>query len=184
MAVYLIGEPGVGKTTVMGELCAPYVVGEAARLRGQLWGEPLTGGRWTGVRLGRSRGTFSGTDALGMSVNPDAVAWAAEDDLPQIIFGEGARLANERFLLTLAARTDLLLVLLTASNAPERRRKRGTEQNPSWVKGRATASHRMFDKAFEMGIPSFAIDTTYEQPSVIARMIRLAIDLPADEAGA
>jgi hypothetical protein len=42
----------------------------------------------------------------------------------------------------------------------------------------------MFDKAFESGIPSFAIDTTYEEPSAIARMIRLAIDLPADEAGA
>lgn len=183
IAVYLVGEPGVGKTTVMNELSSHYDVGPAVRLRGQLWGEPLTGGGASGVRLGRTRGTFSGTDALGMSVNPDAVAWAAEDTLPAIVFGEGARLANEKFLFTLAMRAKTLVVLLTAANAAERRRERGSDQNPTWIKGRATASYRIFEKCLNSGIPALPIDTTNMEPPAIADIIREAIDLPMDKEG-
>jgi len=166
----------------MNALSSHYRVGEAIRLRGQLWGEPLEGGAGSGVRLGRTRGTFSGTDALGMSVNPDAVAWAAEDDLPSVILGEGARLANEKFLFTLGMRCKTLVVLLTAENAAQRRRERGSDQNPTWIKGRATASFRMFEKAVTNGIPALPVDTTNIGPTAIADIIREAIDLPMDEA--
>jgi hypothetical protein len=164
----------------MKELSSNYDIYPPVRLRGQLWGEPFVGAGYTGVRLGRPRGTFSGTDALGMSVNPDAVAWLGEDDLPTIVFGEGARLANERFLSALATRYKTLVVLLMARNAAERRLERGSHQNPTWIKGRKTASYRMFERAMELGIPALAIDTTSIEPATVADNIRDAIDLPMD----
>lgn len=167
-----MGEPGVGKTTVMGQLCRKHTVGPDMQLRGLLWGQPLLlEDEWVGIRLGRDRAQFSGTDALGMAVNPDAVTWVEKDPLPPLIVGEGARLANERFLNALSNRSELLVVLLRAKNAAERREERGSQQNPSWIRGRATASRNLFDKLAERGFASLELNNTWLKPLEAATII-------------
>lgn len=116
-SVYLLGEPGVGRSTVMGELLSPWSVGPAVVLRGDLIGEPFGDrDRIRGVHLGRSAGHRSGTETLPGSALADAVAWVhLTRALPTWVLGEGARLAHHRFLAALSTRGPLLVVHLTAS---------------------------------------------------------------------
>lgn len=144
--VYLIGEPGVGKTTLMRSATADLV-------RGLLPGDPARellarrDGRPVAVELGRSRGTFSGTDALPMNavvVAERHVLHQAEQEAP-VLLAEGARLANARFLSAAVGadwRTTLVHVVGPAV-AAARREERGTHQDPAWVKGAATRARRL-----------------------------------------
>lgn len=171
-SVYLIGEPGVGKTTVTSALCQNFALGDELQLLGKLWGtELLSAGELAGYRLGRERELFAGTDALAMSVNPDAVKWVQEDPLPEIIVGEGARLANKRFLTALEEKTNFLLVLVIADNAAQRREERGSNQNQSWVQGRLTASVNLFKEALEFGWNAIVLDNTDNDPQESADII-------------
>lgn len=173
-AVYLIGEPGVGKTTLMEALSDGYTIEAADRLEGQLWGEKLwAGDRYAGIRLGRSRETFSGTDALGMAVNPDAIRWLETGDLPPLILGEGARLGNLRFQIALHNKTSALTILLRAADAAERREKRGSQQDPNWIKGRATASLKLFHTIVELGLPALSLDTTSMTPEEAGNIVKM-----------
>lgn len=175
-AIYLIGEPGVGKTTVSLELAAKYALQPAIRLHKQLWGQEMTRGHITkGVLLGKSKPPFSGTDALGMSVNPDACHWVENQTDYRLIIGEGARLTNTKFLTALAEHTNLTLALLTADNAQERRENRqkamGTEaQDAQWVQGRKTAARNaaanLMDKC-----QVISLNTTTLSPCMIAQEI-------------
>lgn len=171
-AVYLIGEPGAGKTTLMEQLCRHYTIGTAEQLEGQLWGERLwLDGDVAGIRLGRTRESFSGTDALGMAVNPDAIRWLQTGKPTPILLGEGARLANWAFVEMLYRRTNALVVLVRASNAAERRLQRGSQQNPNWVRGRATASLRLFERIVSTGYPALSLDTTTLSPLEAATIV-------------
>jgi P-loop Nucleotide Kinase3 len=141
-AVYLLGAPGVGKTTLMRHLQSPYLVGEATRAwpRSLLWLTPLYADSYlAGVEIGRPRDRFGGTDALSMGVMPQALAWL-ELPLPRLVLGEGSRLGTAAFLAELGKRADLTAVHLTAS--PEalaaRRTGRGSDQSASWMRGAAT----------------------------------------------
>lgn len=146
--LYLIGEPGVGKTTTMAAYTARWrTLGALADPGRILYGEPL--GLIAAVELGLRRpGGFCGTDALAMNAVVGAERYvlcgraAAETPL---LLGEGARLANRRFLTAAtAAGWDVHLVLLSGPDlAAERRKTRGTVQNPSWVRGAATRAIRL-----------------------------------------
>ena len=116
-SVYLLGEPGVGRSTVMGELLTPWSVGPAVVLRGDLVGEPFGDrDRIRGIHLGQSAGHRSGTETLPGSALADAVAGAhLTRARPRWVLGEGARLAHHRFLAALSTRGPLLVVHLTAS---------------------------------------------------------------------
>jgi len=172
-SLYLIGEPGVGKSTVLSAFCANYLLGLEQQLLAKLWGDELfVEDKLFGYRLGRTRESFSGTDALAMSVNPDAVQWVNTYPLPQIVVGEGARLANKKFLTALNDKTSLLLVLVVANNAAERRLDRGSNQNPSWIKGRATASLNLFEVALELGWTTMVVDNSEQTPEESAAVIR------------
>ena len=176
-SLYLIGEPGVGKSTVVNAFCDSYTIGAKQQLLGKLWADQLLAeDELVGYRLGRTRETFSGTDALAMSVNPDAVAWVESCQLPTILVGEGARLANKKFLTALNENTSLLLVLVLADNAAERRVSRGSNQNPSWVKGRATASLNLFKEALELGWTTMVVNNSEQTPEESAAVIRGALE--------
>jgi hypothetical protein len=100
------------------------------------------------VEMGRCRTHFAGTDALGQSVITAAIPWIVAQREADLVFGEGARLGNRRFLATAAAAG--YAVLLAHLDHPyvdqwrsERAQTLGREQNPSWVAGRATAARNL-----------------------------------------
>lgn len=144
--VYIVGEPGAGKSTLMAALTEGW---ERHELPGQPKRDLLIDGTDTkAVELGRRRpGGFSGTDALSSTVINSAEPWLFRHEAP-LVLGEGARLGNARFLsAAVQAGYETLLVLLDHSEARRWRTSReavlGRQQNPTWVKGRRTASLRL-----------------------------------------
>lgn len=163
-ALYLLGAAGVGKSTVMGRLLADYTPLDYARLHGVLRGHPLVDadGDVSALYLGRRRSLFPGTDALSMSVHPDAVEWASRwSGVPfRTIFAEGQRLGTVGFLTTLGARGALTVVHLVAPEdvLQARRDGRGSAQNPQWVKGSRTKAYRTAEGARDAGLRVVEVD--------------------------
>lgn len=146
LLLYLVGPPGVGKSTVMAELTSR--CGREQSLQPFAHDVLVRQDREVGVELGRRRASFSGTDALGMSVQPRAVEWIASRP-HRLVLGEGARLGTVGFLT--AARTAGYRVLLVHLSAPEdvlerRRALRGSRQSPSWMQGAETRAQRLADR--------------------------------------
>jgi hypothetical protein len=167
-AAYVIGAPGVGKTTAL-ELAFP-AVAPAERAPGPfglLWLTPIAGG-W---RLGRPRARFSGTDALAMNVHPQAVAWALAAPMPEVVVGEGQRLATAAFLDALRSRGTVRLIHLTADPLELERRRAGRGQNETWVRAATT---RAANLAAELGAAT--IDTTGLSPDLVAEVLRSLVE--------
>lgn len=134
--IYVIGAPGVGKTTAVGELVG-----------GTGWTEyrdPIPHLRRGDVVMpGRARVPFGGTDTLAMNVARKAEAWIASRPAPLVI-GEGDRLCYTRFFNTAESegyRLHLIALYLDDAGAEARRLERaralgGKTQNPAWVRGR------------------------------------------------
>lgn len=136
--LYLLGEPGIGKTTLSRALfhglnrvekTLPYIC-------------------WTEYHpklceIGRDRDTFGGTDALGMASQKKVIDWLESEPYPYV-YAEGDRLANGKFF-TWAQEfgVDLQIIHLTGERVAAKRRKKrneqiGKEQNESWIASRRT----------------------------------------------
>lgn len=139
--LYIVGPPGAGKSNLVDLLThrlKPYARVEERPFAHTVWAPGV-------VELGCRREAFSGTDALGMNVQPKVLTWLA-DEAPGYVFGEGDRLGNDSFLAgALAIGYDVQVIRLVVSPhvAEARRRARAAElgvplQNPTWLKGRLT----------------------------------------------
>jgi predicted ATPase len=136
---YIIGEPGVGKTTLIDAMTANLPFEEADTPFAHRVYEC---GVW---ELGRHReGGFSGTDALSLSVQPDVLQFM-ESIRPALVLGEGDRLGNNSFIRAMEALGYKITLwwLSGIHEARERRAKRALElgvkpQNETWLKGRQT----------------------------------------------
>lgn len=140
-SVYIVGAPGSGKSTAMARLlegwtAGPYTKWTAKEMFGHHLSHPEKG---TGAYLGHLRPEYPGTDALSLSVAPQALLWL--DALPLLgldwVFGEGVRLGHIGFLLALGAATDLTVVYLDVDpeTCAERRAERGGKLlSERWVK--------------------------------------------------
>lgn len=137
--VYVIGEPGAGKTTAVEAACAPYTpIDLEDPIPHRAW---MDGRDLAFVTLGRHRPPFSGTDTLGMSIQPAATRWLTHEASPTVVLAEGDRLGNTKFFRAMVdAGRDLTIVHLTVPPeiAAARRAARGTEQNATWLAGRRT----------------------------------------------
>lgn len=135
--VYVIGAPGVGKSTLMAHLTLDIMV---AQLHTEPFGHVLW--RHDVVELGIRRADFSGTDALPMNVQPKVERWLADEGLDYpLVIGEGDRLGNVKFLR--AAReagwiVHLVVMQLPAEALNLRHAGRGKAQSESWREGRKT----------------------------------------------
>jgi hypothetical protein len=161
-SIYLFGEPGIGKSTVLKIMTNNLTLDPPAPA------EPNTPLLKTqrfpnGIILGYDDGsTFTGTDRLSMGVQPDAIKWVTTAPLPDTILGEGQRLANIAFLTELAQRTNLTPVHIKANPelAQQRRNDRGTGQKESWAKGARTRAYNLETNLNNLGIPVLEIPAT------------------------
>lgn len=131
---YLIGQPGSGKSTLMAALTESQLPSVNRKPFAHI--EYLNGA----VQLGAVRAEFSGTDALGMDVQPKVLRWM-EDEGPLAVLGEGDRLANGKFfdaVKELGYNLTVVLLWVPDDLAAERRAARGSAQNETWLAGRLT----------------------------------------------
>lgn len=147
--IYLVGQPGAGKTTLMRKLTAGFdrIPVDEPVPHDQLITSAL--GTATHAEIGRQRGDFSGTDALASSIITRAEPWIATRPYP-ILLAEGARLGNARFLsAAVNAGYGVLLAVLDHPDAEAwreiRSKQLGKFQNIGWVRGRLTASRNLAD---------------------------------------
>jgi predicted kinase len=184
--VYLVGPPGVGKSTAMAELTrnlhrVPFRAGQMKYDGLYRTHTPPQTAEPVAVELGTRRESFSGTDALGMAVNQHAINWIG-DCTEKLVLAEGARLANARFLnQAVASNYTLHLVHLDAgpSFLADRRAARGSNQNPAWLKGAATKARRIMEFS-QADTRRYWVSTEYFTPQdTAAELIRL---IPALEA--
>jgi hypothetical protein len=134
-----------------------------------LHGHDFDGG---GIYLGALRDEFPGTDALAMSAGPDAVAWLATGQLPDVIFGEGARLGYAEFLNMLADRSNLTIVHLRAKDTTldARCKARGSKQTETWRKGAATRAASATRRV--VGAKIVEVDTDGLRPEHVLRLVK------------
>jgi hypothetical protein len=104
----------------------PYEKWTTREMFGHYLSHPVEG---AGAYLGHLRPEYPGTDALSLSVAPQALLWL--DSLPLLgldwIFGEGARLSHIGFLSALHEATNLTVIYLQVDpeEAARRRQVRG-----------------------------------------------------------
>lgn len=137
--LYIIGEPGAGKTTLVRRLTrnVPFTVEKVPYITWTQYSPTV-------IQLGHDRGVFGGTDALGMAAQNHVLAWL-KSTKSRFILAEGDRLANGKFfeavqelgiVLTVACVTVPEDVL--AARREERNKKIGKAQDERWLKTRAT----------------------------------------------
>jgi len=144
--VYLIGEPGAGKTTTVDAATADLTPVDAE--------EPIPHRAWFAgdelrfLTLGRHRPPFSGTDTLGMAIQPVALGWLTHINWPVTVLAEGDRLGNRKFFAALTRAgwdVDVVHLIVPHDDAAARRAARGTKQDERWVAGRRTKVHNLAD---------------------------------------
>jgi hypothetical protein len=142
---YAIGLPGSGKTTLMQRVLAGTQRQVSAKPFAQTWHRCDDG--QIIVELGRMRATgFGGTDALAMNATTRVEGWldAMRDDVA-VVVGEGDRLATDRFFSFCAEVGTLTVALVDVPSyvAATRCAARGSSQDGTWLKGRATKVSRL-----------------------------------------
>lgn len=160
--VYLVGFPGVGKSTALAGATSDWHLQEQRT-------QPFAHRVYTeGIVLGRDRPHFPGTDTLSMSVNPKACDFV--ESHTELIVGEGDRLANRAFF---RACHDLTLVYLDASlsvastRAVHRAALLGIPaQRRAWWQGRVTKVHNLLEQ-----FPHRTIDAC-QPPEAVAEELR------------
>lgn len=157
--VYLVGEPGIGKSAAIDKLTRGLEripVGGAGHPEGGPKREWITGEDTNvfavelGGRAGKHPIGYPGTDAMSMSAIVGVEDWlvsgtAAEET--SLIIGEGARLGVKRFA-DAALRADWQFTLVHAvgtRTADARRKARGSDQAESWIQGARTRANNFAD---------------------------------------
>lgn len=176
--VYLIGAPGVGKSTLMGELTAgchrsPRLHPLAHDLLVDVaHAEPV------GVELGRHRPGFPGTDTLALNVSPVACRWVAGGAGPgPLLLAEGDRLAHAGFLDAAAHggyRVHMVHLVAPAEVIDARCAARGSTQNEAWRRGRVTKAAGLAAYAAQHYPPLITLHANLI-PAALALRLRAAL---------
>ena len=180
--MYIVGAPGSGKSTLMDAIVEKmgFSWGPVERLRRELdvnqlldgWGQPK------GLVWGVHRdGGYAGTDALSMSVLPQARTYIRENDPPEYVFGEGIRLSSPKFLVELDRWAPLTVVALTApadllaQRRAEREARGAKPLRPAQVKSATTQASNVAETMAALGYPVLCFNTGVCAYSMIVRNV-------------
>lgn len=162
--LYLTGRPCSGKSTLAAALTSPWRSTATAKpfLHTVYLSRPPV------TELGGRRETFSGTDALSMSVSPKVIEWMAFQRDGALVLGEGDRLATGKFFD--AADGAGFTVFHAHIDIPDdvaqaRMDERGWEPSPSWLAGRVTKSANLAHRA------TLVLDGTHPVKDLAAELI-------------
>lgn len=153
--LYLIGEPGSGKTSLFAALTAGLEPEHIAKpFAHTLW---PAGGEFIAELGPRREGGFAGTDGLSMSAMPVVLDWLTWGCSYDRVIGEGDRLASMKFFDGAEAagwRVTVLNIACPPEVLSERRAARAAalgvpEQDATWVKGRETKYANLAERANE-----------------------------------
>ena len=168
--LYIIGFPGVGKSTVLEASLPPVVRQLNHPVKHVLYQDSPN----PTIQLGQIRDGFAGTDALPMNAQPKVIDWLSMRGDDQLVIAEGDRLGNKKFFNAMtAAGWKLNIVMIAADDADvqARRDARGSDQNPVWLKGRETKVRNLRDSWFPDIIWNDSIEnavsTMRQQPAIM-----------------
>ena len=171
--LYLVGEPGAGKSTLMAELRAGWseLALEKRPMKHVLWDT----GRHLVPELGWPRDGFGGTDALPMDAVRHAEQWIATCGYG-LVLAEGDRLACSRFFQAAQAAGRLVVgyVHATPELAAARRAERGSDQNAAWLAGRRTKVVNLVDSWSERADQLVWLDAS-RRPADLAAQLRTEV---------
>jgi len=132
MIVFLVGAPGVGKTTLARQLIGPdaYLVPKPKWTVGKI----VAAGHYNG-------GTFDGADTVPYNGVEDCLRfWEQQLEGKDTLF-DGDRFSHEK-VVKWAREKTLLVKCIYLHALPDtlaaRRKQRGSNQNETWLKGRMT----------------------------------------------
>jgi hypothetical protein len=150
--VYIVGEPGVGKSTLMAALLHPKDGSIDVVHRKPVPHVEFGALEWPNGRVamlgGVTGGAFPGTDTLSFTIIGAAEKWVLSQPYDWL-FAEGDRLAVDRFLTACKMSGELFVVWLHNPLAADLRRKaraRGVPQDETWVAGRRTKVHNLIQR--------------------------------------
>lgn len=144
--IYVIGEPGTGKTTLMKRVFEYLNFSKTPRIQEQFPLVPYHVSESLGIfMLGKYEDgeVFAGTDRMSMAVQPWAIKFLEDiekenDDL--VIIGEGDRLSTPTFIEHIVDKYDAIIYYIRASEEIKKARykERGSNQSDIWLQGRVT----------------------------------------------
>ncbi len=169
LIVWLVGEPGIGKTTVAKKLLESYGPRghEYQCPKWTCFGEVAGAGHWRGTK-------FDGTDTLPISDIKLALPFFVNVIPAKIAILDGDKLASQS-AIQFATEVECKLMcfhFIGSETARQRRIVRGTTQREHWVAGRRTKAQNFYNR-----FPG----TRYEVPAIpdtaaIVDLIRSSIE--------
>lgn len=171
--LWVVGEPGVGKTTFCRALLASYGTASAPRDSWTEFGpEAAAVGSWLG-------GKFDGGDTVPPSrIFPALQTYRERFVDRKLVLFDGAKFSNRNAVLAVADGSRVLGARLlcvhivgplsAASGRLQRVAAGAREQNPSWIRGRRTAAANFVSTCYSLGIETIQInrDAGESWPSV------------------
>lgn len=172
--LFVVGEPGIGKSTLVRELIqqvAPKRVYRHPKPKWDIHQGLCLAGHYDG-------GKFDGADTMPISdIWPAVTYWIENLKGTTLTVFDGDKFSNPKVLATLKASApehEFRCLLMTDSpeKVQARRDARGTKQNPIWVKGRATKAGRFIthfpgDAGFHLDLNLWAASTLPQLASTV-----------------